>query len=139
MEEAGHMCSREGCGAALDGEGKGNAEGTGEQVGSTGLDTEGKAGPTEDGYVGEVQAGGTALGQGGACNRCHQHGGKEGRETGPCREGRTEKHSKTSAWPSEKCQKTRGGKGLATALTWGWQLLKRCPTLTSPLPSFLQP
>lgn len=38
---------------------------------------------------------------------------------GPCGEGRAKKHSKTSVWPSEKCQKTWGGKGLAMALMWG--------------------
>lgn len=76
MEEVAHIC-----GAALDWEGKWNAEGTG----STGLDTEGKAGPMKDGYVGEVQAGGTALDQGAACDHCHQPEGKVGREMGPCK------------------------------------------------------
>lgn len=49
-----------------------------------------------------------------------------------------EKDGKTS----EKCQKAWARKGLAMSLMWGWQtvfILKSCPALTSPLPSFLQP
>lgn len=107
-------------------------------MGSTGWDTEGKAGPTEDGYVGEVQAGGTVLGQGAACDRCYPHRGKVGRKARPCREGGAEKDGKTS----EKRQKAWARKGLAMALMWGWQtafILKSCPALTSPLSSFPQP
>lgn len=86
---------------------------------STGWDTEGRAGPTEEGYMCEVQAGGTALGQGAVCNGCHQCRGKVGRKIGPSREGREEKHSKISVWFIEDSHKTWSDKGFTMALMWG--------------------
>lgn len=67
----------------------------------------------------EVQAGGTALGQGAVCNGCHQCRGKVGRKIGPSREGREEKHSKISVWFIEDSHKTWSDKGFTMALMWG--------------------